>query len=181
LPNPNAAFWTRPIAAPPFFTQELYRKYLAPGDTVLILPYGLKGESDTWQAMSGMYFRMAGGNVSIIPVVPTEYVHYPAIKEFYDLAIFADSDEAVKTFLAQKNVRAVVVADEGDRQWRVATIGRLAYFVLAPFSAEQKAAVHSMFATLGVEPIRVGGVALYMVPLDGLASYRNHDPRPLAR
>jgi hypothetical protein len=36
-----------------------------------------------------------------------------------------------------------------------------------------------MFATLGVEPMRIGGVALYMVPLDTLATYRNIDPRRL--
>jgi hypothetical protein len=73
LPNPSAAFWTRPVAAPPFFATGLYRKYIAPGDTVLILPYGLEGESDIWQAMSGMYFTMAGGYVGL---VPPEYMHY---------------------------------------------------------------------------------------------------------
>jgi hypothetical protein len=179
LPNPSAAFWTRPVAAPPFFAKGLYRKYIAPGDTVLILPYGVEGESDIWQAMSGMYFTMAGGYVSLTPAVPPQYAHYPAVEEFYNLAMIPDSDEVVKTFLSQKNVRAVIVADEGNRVWRTITNGRLRSYILTPFSDEEKAAVHSMFATLGVEPIRIGGVALYLVPSDALAAYRNLDPRRL--
>jgi hypothetical protein len=177
LPNPHAVFWTRPIAAPPFFAQGLYRRYIAQGDTVLILPYGIKGESDIWQAMSGMYFRTAEGNVSIIPVVPAEYMRYVAIREFYHLALIPNSDEAVKTFLAQKNIRAVIVADEGARQWQNLMNGRLRYFLREPLSNEEKAAVHSMFATLGVVPIRVGGVELYRVPMDTLVPYRKSDPR----
>jgi len=179
FPNPSAAFWTRTIAVPPFFANGMYRKYIAPGNTVLILPYGVEGESDIWQAMSGMYFQMAGGYVSLTPAVPPEYGYYSAVEQFYNLAMIPDSNEAVKTFLAEKNVCAVIVADEGNRQWRTVTNGRLRSYILAPFSEEEKDVVHSMFATLGVEPIRVGGVALYLIPLDMLAAYRNIDPRRL--
>jgi hypothetical protein len=158
LPNPSAAFWTRPIAVPAFFAQGLYRKYIAPGDTVLILPYGVKGESDVWQGMSGMYFTIAGGYVSIMPVVPSEYMRYlSAVREFYKLDLIPNSEEVTKTFLAQKNVRAVIVTDEGDQEWHNVLDGRLRYFILTPLSDEEKLAVHSIFATLGVEPIRVGG------------------------
>jgi hypothetical protein len=181
LPNPSAAFWTRPLSAPPFFAKGLYRKYIAPGATVLILPYGVEGDSDIWLAMSGMYFRMAGGYVGVLPAVPPEYEHYLAVKEFYTLAAIPDSDLAVKTFLAQKNVNTVIIADEGNRQWLTAMDGRLQSSMLTPFSAKEKAAVHSMFATLGAEPIRVGGVLLYPVPLDKLAAYRNSGPPQPAR
>ena len=139
----------------------------------MILPYGVKGDSDIWQAMSGMYFRMAGGYVTIIPVVPPDYAQYLAVREFYLLATLPNADEAIRIFLAQKNVRAVVLADEGEERWQNLMNGRLRYFVREPLSDGEKAAVHSMFATLGVEPIRVGRVELYMVPLETLAPYRN--------
>ncbi len=179
LPNPSAAFWTRPIDAPPFFANGLYRRYIEPGDTVLILPYGIAGDSDIWQAMSGMYFRMAGGYVGITPAFPPEYAEYSAVEEFYNLAMVPQSNLAVKTFLAQKGVRAVIVADEGPRLWRTDANGRPRLFALAPLSDQDKATVRTIFATLGFEPIRVGGVALYMVPTSSLAAYRNIDPRQL--
>jgi hypothetical protein len=180
LPNPSAAFWTRPITAPPFFSQGLYRKYLASGDTVVILPYGVKGESDVWQGMSGMYFTQAGGYVSIIPVVPAGYIKYlPVLREFFLLVMAPNSDQLIKDFLVQKSVRAVIVADEGAQEWHNVMNGRLRHFVLQPLSAQEKTTIHSMFASLGVDPIRIGGVSLYLVPLDKLTgSHANGGQTP---
>ena len=61
LPNLSASFWTSPIDVPPFFSDALYAKYLSPGETVVVLPYGINGNSMLWQLQSGWYFRMAGG------------------------------------------------------------------------------------------------------------------------
>jgi hypothetical protein len=61
LPNLSTSFWTTPAEIPAFFSSGLYRQYLAPGEAVLVLPFGLFGEGMLWQAAIDMYFRMAGG------------------------------------------------------------------------------------------------------------------------
>ena len=71
LPNLSASFWATPAEIPSFFTNGLYRQYLAPGETVMVLPYGYLGEGMLWQAATGFYFRMAGADVSSVPPVPS--------------------------------------------------------------------------------------------------------------
>lgn len=44
---------------------------------------------------------------------------------------------------------------------------------------DETAFIRSLFATLGVEPIQVGGVSFYKVPLDQLRSYKNVDEHRL--
>ncbi len=63
MPNLSAAFWVSPVNRIPFFASGLYRRYLSKDETVLILPYGLRGESMYWQAQTNMYFRMAQGGL----------------------------------------------------------------------------------------------------------------------
>ena len=61
VPNLSTNFWTSPIDVPPFFNDTLYAKFLSPGETVVVLPYGYAGDNMLWQIESGWYFRMAGG------------------------------------------------------------------------------------------------------------------------
>src|SRR5260370_42064324 len=70
LPTLSASPWAPPAAMPAFFSTGLYRQYLAPNETVIVLPYGILGEATLWQAATGMYFRMAGGYVTFAPPVP---------------------------------------------------------------------------------------------------------------
>ena len=72
LPNLSGSYWATPAAIPAFFSTGLYRQYLAPGETVIVLPYGILGEGMLWQAATGMYFRMAEGYVTFAPPVPEE-------------------------------------------------------------------------------------------------------------
>jgi hypothetical protein len=54
---------------PPFITQGLYRRYLRPGESVVVLTH--RGNAGMlFQAASGFYFRIAGGyiNASLTPV-----------------------------------------------------------------------------------------------------------------
>ncbi len=179
LPNLSTSFWTTAIDTPAFFSTRLYTRYLSPGDNVLILPYGIKGNSDIWQATSGFYFRMAGGYVGL-PLIPAAVQQYfPLMYSFYNLAEFPLSDEMLKAFLTQKRVNAVIVADEGAHLWTVSHIP-------GPWSAELTAlgsndgkVINSLLATLGVAAVHVGGLSLYKVPLDKFNAYRNVDTRAL--
>lgn len=181
LPNLSASFWATPVDTPTFFSTRIYTRYIAPGDNVLILPYGAVGNSNIWQAASGMYFRMAGGYLGQ-PPIPAEYLPYFSI--VYDLFTLAESpfaSEMLKTFLVQKKVNEIVVADEGAHLWRNSLKSGLLFPVSTELDSDERIVIRSLFATLGVTPIQVGGVSFYRVPLEKLDAYKNADPRDLER
>src|SRR5437879_11364041 len=85
LPNLSAACWATPAAIPAFFSTGLYRQYLSPNETVIVLPYGILGEATLWQAATGMYFRLAEGYVTFAPPVPQEHSRWPIVTGLYQL------------------------------------------------------------------------------------------------
>jgi len=81
LPNLSAHFWGRDLKsmiAPPFFTQGLYRRYLAKGETVMVPPssWGAGSDGMLWQAETGMYFRLATG---YLPFAPEGFYDWPIV------------------------------------------------------------------------------------------------------
>ena len=59
LPCLDASFWSTTLATPEFFSAGLYRQYLEPDETVVILPYGFEGDGMLWQALCA--FRLPDG------------------------------------------------------------------------------------------------------------------------
>jgi hypothetical protein len=180
LPNLSASYWTIPVDTPAFFKDEIYKKYLAPGEEVLILPYGRAGDSDIWLAASRMNFKMAGGYLGIAPTVPPEFQGYPIVPELYDLAEIPDAGEQLKAFLVQKKIAYVIVAEQGKHQWwpmsefpNVYTLERTA------FTDEQRQVAASLMSKIDDHPVHTGGVTLYRVPLDKLERYRQIGPSML--
>src|SRR6185437_4833125 len=57
LPSLDASFWATRLATPEFFSAGLYRQYLKPDETVVILPYGFEGDAMLWQALGAFDFR----------------------------------------------------------------------------------------------------------------------------
>lgn len=172
LPNLSGSYWTVSVDTPPFFKDGIYKQYLSPGEEVLILPYGRIGDSDIWEATTRVGFKQAGGYLGIAPTVPSEFSGYPIIAELYDLAAIPDATEQLAAFLVQKGIRYVIVADQGEHQWwpinefpHVYTLQRTA------FSDDQKQVVASLMSNVDPNPLHVGGVTLYRVPLDRLARY----------
>jgi hypothetical protein len=181
LPNLSASYWTTPVDAPAFFSARIYRRYIAPDDNVLILPYGGFATGDIWQAMSGFYFRMAGGYVGQ-PPIPREYLPYfPTIYGFYTLADFPYAGEMLKAFLVQKKVNSIVVADDGAHLWIKNNDPGPQFPKRTEFTTDERIVIRSLFASLGVAPIHIGGVSFYQVPLEKLDAYKNVDPRVLER
>ncbi len=180
LPNLSAAFWTSPVDTPAFFSMREFTHYLAPGDNVLILPYGQLGNSNIWQVTSGFYFRMAGGYLGQ-PPIPTEYLpFFPIVYDLYNLADSPFAGELLKTFLVHKQVKEIVVADEGAHVWRSSFKG-IWFPEATELDSNEKTVIRSLFAHLSVTPIHVGGVSLYRVPLEQLKAYRNVDPLKLGQ
>ncbi len=148
LPNLSARFWTSTIDVPRFFGDALYAKFLAPGETVVILPYGINGNSMAWQLQSGWYFKMAGGYAGNPPL---EFRQWPIVRVFYRVGAVAlpAAGDQLKAFLATHRASAVLVDDREAEIWR------------------------PLMATLDALPIEAGGMTIYRVAPAQLAPWRS--------
>jgi hypothetical protein len=179
LPNLSSIFWRTPVDTPTFFSTGEFKHYIAPGDNVLILPYSQDGNSNIWQAATGFYFRMAGGYLGQ-PPIPNAYLPYfPIVYNLYNLADFPLAGEMLKMLLVQKQVKAVVIADEGANLWRNTAQPGPQFPQATQLDADERTTINALFATLGVAPLRIGGVTYYRVPPERMEAYKNADPGPL--
>ncbi|HVA83358.1 MAG TPA: hypothetical protein VNF28_00505 [Candidatus Binataceae bacterium] len=160
FPNPSARVWAEPdsVAPPPgFFTAETYRHYLAPGEIVATLPYAW-GEADVcmlWQALSGMYFRLAGGYP---PLSPGSFLRWPIVRSANQLATIPDPADQWKAFAASHQVTAVLRGDN-------------------PLPSEFPSIdpIVAALAASDAPVVATGGITLYRVPPAALAPYRGLD------
>jgi hypothetical protein len=148
MPNLSMNFWTSSIDVPPFFREARYAKYLTPAETVVVLPYGINGNSMMWQLQSGWYFRMAGGYAGNPPL---EFRQWPIVRVFYRVGTVAlpAAGDQLKAFLATHSATAVLVDDREADIWR------------------------PLMETLGAPPIEAGGMTIYRVSPAELAAWRN--------
>jgi len=131
----------------PFFKQQMYRKYLSPGETVMLLPFGFNGEAMKWQAQSDFYFRVAGGYLG---VTPPEYEGWPIVEALLaESPYIPDFGDQFKALIIAHRVGAVIVPEIGFDQYA------------------------KLCATLGVVPVRTGGVLIYRLSPANFASW-NH-------
>jgi len=161
LPNLSPDYWSTPATIPAFFGDGLYR-HLAPGETVVVLPYGILGEGMLWQAVTDMYFEMAEGYVTFAPPVPPEQSRWPIIEGLYQLRGVPVAGDQFKAYVESHDVGAVVVG--ARRHYRVGSIdGRptAATWMRAPTLATERDATAAMLGSLGVPPIQAGDVTIY--------------------
>ncbi|MGH7915309.1 MAG: hypothetical protein ACREPW_11790, partial [Candidatus Binataceae bacterium] len=157
FPNPSAHVWVEPnsVAPPPgFFTTGMYRHYIAPGEIVATLPYAW-GEADAcmlWQALSGMYFRLAGGYP---PLSPVSFLRWPIVRAANELATIPDAADQWKAFAASHEVAVVIRGNN-------------------PMPADFPS-IEPIVAALGGPAVAAGGITLYRVPSAMLAPYRGLD------
>ena len=141
LPNvwywPFRSAWFAELDVPPFFSTGTYRQHLAPGQNTLIIPFSERGNSSLWQAWTGMYFRMAGGYVG---VAAREFLRWPIVYTFYGGGVMPNHGPQLRAFLEAHDVKTVIVADGAEGPWP------------------------ALMGTLGVDPVRTGGVTLYPMP-----------------
>jgi hypothetical protein len=137
-----------PIDVPPFFARGLYRQYLRPGENILLIPYSHEGDGMLWQAQTGMKFRMAGGWTG---AAPSEFLEWPIVSTLFTSIPTPEYGEQLKAFVARQGIEKVVVSNAARRPWS------------------------ALLASLGVEPLEVGGITLYNVPSQIRRSYGNAD------
>lgn len=147
-PNLSASFWTSALDVPSFFSDGLYAKYLSPGETVVVLPYGITGNSMAWQLQSGWYFKMAGGYAGNPPV---EFRQWPIVRAFYRVGTDAlpDAGDQLKAFLAAHRATSVLVDDREAAIWR------------------------PLMATLNTAPVEAGAMTLYRAAPAELAAWQS--------
>ncbi|MGH7915434.1 MAG: hypothetical protein ACREPW_12425 [Candidatus Binataceae bacterium] len=148
LPNLSASFWTSAIDVPSFFREALCAKYLSPGETVVVLPYGINGNSMMWQLQSRWYFKMAGGYAGNPPL---KFRQWPIVRAFYRVGNveLPGAGDQLKAFLAAHRATAVLVDNRETEIWR------------------------PLMATIGEAPIQAGGMTIYRVPSAKLSPWRN--------
>jgi hypothetical protein len=146
--------WSEPgtVAPPPeFFTTGTYRRYLAPAEIVATLPYA-RGEADAcmmWQALSGIYFRLAGGYPALSPL---SFLRWPIVRSANQLATIPDPADQWKAFAANHSVTAGDIPTPPDYP-----------------------SIDPIVAALGAPVWTGGGVTLYRVAPATLARYRALD------
>jgi hypothetical protein len=155
LPNLDYRFWTTPIDLPSFFSQGRFRDVLRKDETVVILPYGNRGNSMLWQAEADFYFRMAGGYTG--PAIIDEFQKWPIVNALYWGSEIADAAPQLGAFLQAHDVRDVIVQEKRSAEYEP---------------------VLPILKDLCLTPAQVGEVIVYPVAADKIAKYR--DLKPLA-
>ncbi len=134
VPNSSFLFRISAYPTPAFFSQKMYSRYLKPGENVLVIPFGHDGPSMAWQAESKMFFRMTGGDLS---VMPEEFRRWPIVNTLLTGIPVSAPAAQLGSFLAAHGVDAIVVADS------------------------QQGILRDLPKSLGLRPLDLGGVALY--------------------
>ena len=161
LPNLPGGFWSGTTNVPQFFAEGMYRAYLKPGETVLVIPAGRPGaDSQLWQIESGMYFRLAGGYLT--RDTPRDLLCLPLAKAVLtsDLERYPLGREApgqLRALLARRGIQTVLLYGELGELWR------------------------QVLAQLGLRGIDVGGLTLYHVPAEMIAPPAQGFPPPPSR
>jgi hypothetical protein len=111
LPNFSSQFWLRPLDTPAFFATPAYRQYLRRDENVLIVPFGMRGDSMRWQGETGYYFRLAGGWTGF---TEPEFARWPIVDALLDAAYLPDPAAQLRAFMAAHGVAVVIVSDNGQ-------------------------------------------------------------------
>jgi hypothetical protein len=115
-PNLSWGAWARTPAVPALFRGNAYRSCIPRDANVIVAPVGPRGDSMIWQALSGFWFRMAGGYIT--PAIPSSFTS-PAIQH----VTTADNPQevtpgAIRTLARLKGATLVVVDVHVARTWR---------------------------------------------------------------
>jgi hypothetical protein len=70
VPSFNGPYWNGKSAEKPFFEDGTYKRYIKPGEVVVVFPI-LDGDGMEWQSDTDYYFKMASGYISA--EIPPEF------------------------------------------------------------------------------------------------------------
>jgi hypothetical protein len=145
MPNLRASYWSHRDDSPPFFTSAMY-EHLGRGENVLVLPFGIRGNSMLWQAETRMFFRMTDGYTGPLP---HEFRDWPIVESFLNPVYLPARGAQLGAFMVRHRVDAIVVADrDPDAQ-----------------------AWHTLASSCCLSTFAAGGVTIYRAATKTLARY----------
>jgi len=138
------SFAVEQVNVPSIFRSDNYKRFLAKGDNVLILPYMGLENGLLWQVETGFYFRLAAARLTLTPAA---FLSWPVVSALDSGAEIMDLSEQLKAFLGAHGVKAIIVDETSPHPWE------------------------DLLSDAGMNPIEVGGVLLYKVPATVLTSF----------
>jgi hypothetical protein len=143
------------IDVPAFFRSAQYKRYLARGDNVLMLPFGEDGGNPhlLWQAQSQFYFNTIDW---FPPIAPGDSARWPIMTAFHLGMRIHDFSEQLYGFLAAHQVKAIIVDASSPGAWP------------------------TMLSAVGMTSVATGGVLFYTVPASVLVSFRSATAHQMA-
>jgi hypothetical protein len=136
FPNITSSLYGVAPRNPRFFSTALYKRYLTPGETVMVLPFGYNDISTLWQAETGFSFYMPEGYVS--QITPSPFDRESVVGQLEQNVPPAPAELA--SFIRQHFVSYVIVDPVVAGPWP------------------------NVLTQLGFHVRLVGGVLLYKVP-----------------
>ncbi|HEX4034160.1 MAG TPA: hypothetical protein VHX66_06935 [Solirubrobacteraceae bacterium] len=128
FPNVAGAWWGGRPDDPSFFRTTQYEHYLTRGENVLIIPFGLYGDSMLWQAETNFYFTMPGGYIS--DAAPTSPQDDRADASLYASSVAGARMSAklipvIRIYLRRYHIRHIVI-EPGYQRGLAPVLHRLA-------------------------------------------------------
>jgi hypothetical protein len=149
VPNLNAVSWITSAEVPELFTQQDRAAYVHSNEIALAIPYGIRGDSMLWQAVSGMDFRMAGGYTGM---TPRSFEQWPIVNALMTSTYIPDATDQLLALMAAKGVAVVIINDAHQRFWK------------------------PLLTPIDLAPKHISGVWLYRPAPDQLARYSEAVP-----
>jgi hypothetical protein len=154
MPNLDSQSWIASTDIPEFFAHKPNAEYFHRDENVLAIPYGIRGDSMLWQAVSGMAFHMAGGYTGM---TPRTYEQWPIVNALMTATYIPDATRQLLALMAAKGATVVLVDDAHQRFW------------------------DSLLSPIDPTPQHSGGVWLYRPAPVELARYTGLTPLQLQR
>jgi hypothetical protein len=117
VPALASPVWRQHPPRPAFFADRLYRSCVSPGQTLLVFPFGRRGDSMLWQAESDFRFRLAEGGLYGLPIHGTPATRFDAdsvVPTLYFSQISLPTIDRMLAFVADHQVDRVVRAVGDD-------------------------------------------------------------------
>jgi hypothetical protein len=145
---------TTRVDTPVFFRSGEYKRYLSSDDNILILPNTITSTSQAllWQTETDFYFRSVTG----FYLPPEDYQRWPITSSFVNGNKIPYFSEQLDAFLGAHQVKAIVVDGASAGPWP------------------------RMLSEAGMSATIAGGVFIYRVPPQVLASFRRASAHEMA-
>jgi hypothetical protein len=102
------------VKVPAFFAQSGDTLVIRRDETIIAIPYGIRGNTMLWQATAGMSFRMAGGYTGR---TPREFERWPIVNALMTATLIPDASAQLAAFMAAHDATVVVVDDTHREMW----------------------------------------------------------------